>query len=320
MGHLDGRRIVVTGAGRGIGAAVAELAAKEGASVVVNDPGVSVHGEGNDAGPAQQVVDRITAAGGTAVPHLADVSVTEQADDLVQTAVREFGGLDVLINVAGILRDRMIFNISPEDWDAVIAVHLRGTFNTTRAASQYWRAERKGNYRLINTTSVAGLYGAPGQPNYAAAKMGLVGFTYSCANALMKYGVTANVLSPGASTRMTSSIPDPTRMRPAGGDEKPRPAMDAEHVAPAVIYVASEQSSWFTGQVFGAQGTLISLYNQPRIVRAMRTTADIWSVDDVFAQFEESFRTHVDNAENFYEVVAKAETAKVAASEGTPAS
>lgn len=314
MGYLDGRRIVVTGAGRGIGAAVAELAAREGASVVVNDPGGSVHGEGTDAGPAQQVVDRITAAGGTAVAHLADVSVTDQAEDLVQTAIREFGGLDVLINVAGILRDRMLFNLTPEDWDAVIAVHLRGTYNTSRVAAQYWRAEKKGNYRLINTTSVAGQYGAPGQPNYAAAKLGIVGFTYSCANALMKYGVTANALSPGAETRMVASIPDMSRLHGDDAASAPvRPTMTAEHVAPSVIYVASVDSGWFTGQVFGAQGSTISLFNRPQKIREIRTTDDIWSVDDVFTQFEEVFRPAVDGNENFYEKVAKQETAKTLA-------
>ncbi len=318
MGYLEGRRLVVTGAGRGIGAAVAELAASEGASVVVNDPGVAVDGSGSDPGPAQEVVDRITAAGGTAVAHLADVSVTEQADDLIQTGIREFGGVDVLINVAGILRDRMLFNMAPEEWDAVIAVHLRGTFNTTRAASQHWRAEKAGNYRLINTTSIAGLYGAPGQPNYAAAKLGIVGFTYSCANALMRYGVTANVLSPGAMTRMTSSIPDPSRMRATEpGEEKPRPTLEAGQVAPAVMYLASEQSGWLTGQVIGAQGSVISLYNKPRVIRELRTTADRWSVDDVFAQFEPGLRPAVDDTENFYEVIAKSEAAKAAAAQAS---
>jgi NAD(P)-dependent dehydrogenase (short-subunit alcohol dehydrogenase family) len=202
----------------------------------------------------------------------------------------------------------MIFNMAPEEWDAVIAVHLRGTFNTTRAASKHWRTEKEGNYRLINTTSVAGLYGAPGQPNYAAAKLGLVGFTYSCANALMKYGVTANVLSPGARTRMVGTISDPSRMR--GGEEaESRPPMDAEQVAPAVIYVASVHSGWFTGQVFGAQGTSISLYNQPRIIRQITTSNERWHLDDVFKKFEEAFRPAVDDTENFYEVVAKKEAA-----------
>jgi NAD(P)-dependent dehydrogenase (short-subunit alcohol dehydrogenase family) len=315
MNYLEGRRIVVTGAGRGIGAAIAQLAASEGASVVVNDLGVQIDGSGQDSGPAQEVAERITAAGGVAVPHLADVTDTDQATDLIDTAIREFGGLDVLINVAGILRDRMVFNMTPEEWDGVLRVHLRGTFNTSRAAARYWREQRRldGHYRLINTTSVAGLYGAPGQPNYAAAKLGIVGFTYSCANALMKYGVTANVLSPGAQTRMVATIPDPTRMRGGDGDEAPRPPMGAEQVAPAVIYVASVQSDWMTGQVFGAQGTTISLYNRPRIARQITTTGEIWDVADVFAKFEATFRPAVDDTENFYEVVAKMETAKALA-------
>ena len=322
MNYLEGRRIVVTGAGRGIGAAIAELAAREGASVVVNDVGAQVDGSGQDASPANEVVGRITAAGGTAVPHLADVSDIDQAADLVETAIREFGGLDVLINVAGILRDRMIFNMTPEEWDGVLRVHLRGTFNTSRAAARYWREQRRadGDYRLINTTSVAGLYGAPGQPNYAAAKLGIVGFTYSCANALMKYGVTANVLSPGAQTRMVGTIPDPSRMRGGNGDEAPRPPMGAEQVAPAVIYVASVKSGWMTGQVFGAQGTTISLYNRPRIIRQITTTGATWDLDDVFAKFEPAFRPVVDDTENFYEVVAKMDTAKARASTAVPAS
>jgi NAD(P)-dependent dehydrogenase (short-subunit alcohol dehydrogenase family) len=313
MNYLEGRRIVVTGAGRGIGAAIAELAAREGASVVVNDLGVHVDGSGGDTGPAHEVVERITAAGGTAVPHLADVSDTDQAADLVDTAIREFGGLDVLINVAGVLRDRMLFNMAPEEWDGVMKVHLRGTFNTSRAAARYWREQRRvsGDYRLINTTSVAGLYGAPGQPNYAAAKLGIVGFTYSCANALMKYGVTANVLSPGARTRMVGTIPDLGRMRGDDSDGAAPPArMDADQVAPAVIYVASVRSGWLTGQVFGARGTSISLYNRPRVIREIVTTGDIWELDDVFEKFEEAFRPAVEDTENFYEQVAKSDTAK----------
>jgi NAD(P)-dependent dehydrogenase (short-subunit alcohol dehydrogenase family) len=316
MNHLQGRRIVVTGAGRGIGAAIAELAAREGASVVVNDPGVQMDGSGGGAGPAHEVVARVTSAGGTAIPHLADVSDPDQATDLIDTAIREFGGLDVLINVAGILRDRMLFNMTPEEWDAVMAVHLRGTFNTSRAAARYWREQRRadGEYRLINTTSVAGLYGAPGQPNYAAAKLGIVGFTYSCANALQKYGVTANVLSPGARTRMAGTIPDPGRTRGTDSDSQPHEArMGADQVAPAVIYVASTHSGWLTGQVFGARGTSISLYNRPRIIREIVTTGDIWKTDDLFEKFEEAFRPAVEDTENFYEQVARQDTANALA-------
>src|SRR5580693_6163846 len=239
MNYLEGRRIVVTGAGRGIGAAIAQLAAREGASVVVNDMGAQVDGSGQDSGPAHEVAEQIKAAGGIAVPHQADVTDTDQAADLIETAIREFGGLDVLVNVAGILRDRMVFNMTPEEWDGVLRVHLRGTFNTSRAAARYWREQRRvdGDFRLINTTSVAGLYGAPGQPNYAAAKLGIVGFTYSCANALRKYGVTANVLSPGAQTRMVGTIPDLSRMRDDSDGEAAPARMDADQVAPSVIYV-----------------------------------------------------------------------------------
>jgi NAD(P)-dependent dehydrogenase (short-subunit alcohol dehydrogenase family) len=306
MGALDNRMIVVTGAGRGIGAGIAKLCAAEGAHVVVNDPGVDVHGDGVDSGPAREVVDEITAQGGTAIPHLADVSQLDQAEDLIGTAIREFGRLDVLINVAGILRDRMLFNMEPEDWDAVIAVHLRGTFNTSRAAARHWRAEQRGDYRLINTTSGAGYFGAPGQANYAAAKMGIIGFTYSCANALMRYGVTANALSPGGNTRMNSDV-DMSRL--GIGVNTVRKISPPENAAPAVVYVASTSSGWFTGQVFGSSGQSIRLLNRPQFIREIITTDEIWSVPDVFEHFESAFRPAVDGADNRYEQVARRDLA-----------
>jgi NAD(P)-dependent dehydrogenase (short-subunit alcohol dehydrogenase family) len=308
---LKDRKIVVTGAGRGIGAAIAELCASEGAQVVVNDLGANVDGSGSDVGPADEVVERIRSRGGVAIPHGADVTDPDQAEDLIETAIREFGGLDVLINVAGILRDRMIFNMEPEDWDAVIAVHLRGTFLTSRTAARHWRAERKGHYRLINTTSVAGLYGAPGQPNYAAAKLGIVGFTYSCAYALMRYGVTANALSPGAQTRMIGTIPDMTRLGGAG-DPLPGP----EDVAPSVAYVASTKSDWFTGQVFHASGPSISLMSRPEPIREILTTGEHWDLNDVFEQFERVFRPAVEHTHNQYENTAKRDTARAQAKAG----
>ncbi len=209
MTRLDGRVAIVTGAGRGIGRSVAMLLASQGAAVVVADLGVAMDGSGRDAGPAAEVVEEITAAGGKAIASGADIADFAAAEGLIGTAIEQFGRLDVLVNVAGILRDRMVFNMTEQEWDDVIRVHLKGTFNTTRFASAYWRSLRDetAQNRIINFTSVSGLHGAPGQPNYAAAKMGIVGLTYSSANALARYGVTVNAISPGAATRMTDSVP-----------------------------------------------------------------------------------------------------------------
>src|SRR6266581_4249384 len=221
MGRLDGRVAIVTGAGRGIGRSVATLLARQGAAVVVNDLGSAVDGSGSDAGPASVVAQEIGAAGGKAVANGADVSDHAAAEALAGTAIEQFGRLDVLVNVAGILRDRMVFNMTEEEWDDVIRVHLRGTFNTTKFAAAYWRSLRDpaAQNRIINFTSVSGLHGAPGQPNYAAAKMGIVGLTYSCANALRAYGVTVNAISPGAATRMTESVPTERSRTRASADE-----------------------------------------------------------------------------------------------------
>src|SRR6202050_2384912 len=173
MPSLDGRVAIVTGAGRGIGRSTALVLAAEGARVVVNDLGANVDGSGADASPAQQVVDEITAAGGRAIANGADISDHGAAEELVRSAIGEFGKLDVLVNVAGILRDRMIFNMTEQEWDDVIRVHLKGTFNTSKFASAHWRSRRAedAQNRIINFTSASGLHGAPGQPNYAAAKM-----------------------------------------------------------------------------------------------------------------------------------------------------
>src|SRR6201988_1406860 len=225
MGSLDGRVAIVTGAGRGIGRSTAVLLAREGASVVVNDLGGAVDGSGTDAGPAHDVVSVITSTGGKAIANGADVSDHAAAEDLIKTAIAEFGRLDVLVNVAGILRDRMIFNMSEQEWDDVIRVHLKGTFNTSKFAAAHWRSlrEETAQNRIINFTSVSGLHGAPGQPNYAAAKMGIVGLTYSSANALGKYGAPVNVISPGAATRMTESVPEERRRARSAADDERSP-------------------------------------------------------------------------------------------------
>jgi NAD(P)-dependent dehydrogenase (short-subunit alcohol dehydrogenase family) len=286
MGTLDGRVAIVTGAGRGIGRSVATLLAREGAVVVVNDLGAAVDGSGNDAGPAQQAVGEITAAGGKAIVSSADISDHSAAEDMIKTAISEFGRLDVLVNVAGILRDRMVFNMTEQEWDDVIRVHLKGTFNTTKFASAYWRSLRdeSAQNRIINFTSVSGLHGAPGQPNYAAAKMGIVGLTYSSAHSLAKYGVTVNAISPAASTRMTDSVPsDRRRARTESADER-----SPDNVAPVVAYLASERSGWINGHIVHVSGFEVSLYSDPQpLVRLIGTGP--WQLGMLADQVERSF-------------------------------
>jgi NAD(P)-dependent dehydrogenase (short-subunit alcohol dehydrogenase family) len=286
MGKLDGRVAIVTGAGRGIGSGVARLLAHEGAKVVVADLGVNLDGSSSDSTPAHQTVKEIKDAGGAAVANLSDVADFQAAEGLIRQAIDSFGKLDVVVNVAGILRDRMVFNMTEQEWDAVVRVHLKGTFNTAHFASAYWREQRnpEGHFRLINFTSVSGLHGAPGQPNYAAAKMGIVGFTYSCANALARYGVTANAISPGAATRMTESVPEERRRSAQGGDERA-----PENVAPAVAFLASEQSDWCTGQVISARGYEIGLYNKPQMLSQILSDGP-WDLDKAFEMMERSFR------------------------------
>ena len=285
MARLDGRVAIVTGAGRGIGRSVARLLASEGASVVVNDLGSAVDGSGNDSGPAHDVVAEIAEAGGKAVANGADISVFAAAESLVKTAIEEFGRLDILVNVAGILRDRMVFNMTEQEWDDVIRVHMKGTFNTTRFASAHWRSLRDetAQNRIINFTSVSGLHGAPGQPNYAAAKMGIVGLTWSSARALGKYGVTVNAISPGAATRMTDSVPT--------GRRRTRPDVDEwspDNVAPIVAYLASERSGWITGRIIHSSGYEVSLYSNPEpVVRIVGTGP--WQPDALAEQVERSF-------------------------------
>ncbi len=286
MGRLDGRVAIVTGAGRGIGRSVATLLASEGASVVVADLGVAVDGSGGDAGPAAETVGLIEEAGGKAIANTGDISDFGSAEALVNSAIETFGKLDVLVNVAGILRDRMIFNMTEQEWDDVIRVHLKGTFNTSRFASAYWRSLRDENAqnRIINFTSVSGLHGAPGQPNYAAAKMGIVGLTWSCAHSLAKYGVTSNAISPGASTRMTDSVPtERRRSRTATADER-----SPDNVAPIVAYLASEQSGWINGRILHSTGYEVSLYSNEEPVSRIIGTGP-WEADALAEQVEKSF-------------------------------
>ena len=286
MGRLDGRVAIVTGAGRGIGRSVALLLASEGAAVVVNDLGVALDGSGQSSGPAHDVVTEIGEAGGKAVASGADISDFAAAEGLINTALEEFGRLDVLVNVAGILRDRMIFNMTEQEWDDVIRVHLKGTFNTSRHASAYWRSLRDetAQNRIINFTSVSGLHGAPGQPNYAAAKMGIVGLTWSCAHALARFGVTSNAISPGAATRMTESVPTERRRSGAAATDVRSP----DNVAPIVGYLASERSGWINGRILHSAGYEVSLYSNEEPVSRIIGTGP-WGQDELGEQVERAF-------------------------------
>ena len=257
MGICDDRVAIVTGAGRGIGREHALLLAKQGAKVVVNDLGGSRDGSGTDTGPAQEVVDEIVAAGGQAVANTDDISDFAGAEKLVKTAIGEFGKLDVLINNAGILRDRMLVNMTEAEWDAVIKVHLKGTFAPSHFAANHWRERSKAgeqvDARLINTTSPSGIYGNVGQAKYGAAKAGIAAFTVITAKELGRYGVTVNAIAPAAITRMTEDLGMGTL------EEEAREAMSPRHIAPIVVWLASPLSSGVTGRVFDISGRMLSV-------------------------------------------------------------
>jgi NAD(P)-dependent dehydrogenase (short-subunit alcohol dehydrogenase family) len=258
-GLCEDRVVIVTGAGRGIGRAHALAFAREGARVVVNDVGVALDGTGASGGPAQQVVDEIRAAGGQAVANTDDVADWHGAGRLVRTAIDAFGRLDVLVNNAGFLRDRMLVNLDEAEWDAVIRVHLKGHFAPLRHAAAHWRQESKAgrtvDARIVNTSSGAGLLGSVGQGNYSAAKAGIAGLTVVAAAELARYGVTVNAIAPAARTRMTEQAFADTMAAPEGGFD----AMAPENISPLVVWLGSTQSGKVTGRVFEVEGGRISV-------------------------------------------------------------
>jgi NAD(P)-dependent dehydrogenase (short-subunit alcohol dehydrogenase family) len=294
LGVIDGRVAIVTGGGRGIGASISRLFAREGAALVINDLGGQLDGTGSDEDPAKQMAGEIIAAGGRAIADGGDIGEVATGERLVRTAVEEFGRLDIVVNVAGVLRDRMIFNMVEEDWDAVIRVHLKGHYSTARPASAYWREQRnpEGHYRYISFTSISGLDGSPGQPNYAAAKMGIVGLTYSLAQGLARYGVTANAISPAAATRMTATVPADKRV-----SRPDRPVEDLQrspdNIVPVALYLASERSDWLTGRVISASGFDVGLYQNPQIIRQLSAPGR-WEYDKLADLLEHSFRPAAD--------------------------
>jgi len=254
----EGRIAIVTGAGRGIGREHALSLAAHGARVVVNDLGGTRDGSGASAGPAEEVVATIRSAGGEAIVNADDVSDWGGAERLVRQAVDTFGGLDVLVNNAGILRDRMLVNMTEAEWDAVIKVHLKGTFAPAHFAAAYWRDRSKAmgrgvDARLINTTSISGMFGNAGQTNYGAAKAGIAAFTVIAARELARYGITVNAVAPGALTRMTEDL------SLGQASEADRDAMHPRWIAPIVTWLASRESSGVTGRIFEATGRLFAV-------------------------------------------------------------
>jgi len=265
MGLLEGKVAIVTGAGHGIGRGEALELARQGATVVVNDVGGSVHGEGTDKRPAEDVVDVIKRRGGEAAANYDDVADWDGAANLVRQAVDEFGRLDVLVNNAGIVRDAMLFSMSEGDFDAVVRVHLKGTFATTHHAAQYWREESKAGRQpraaIVNTVSSAGLQGNVGQANYGAAKAGIAALTVISSLELSRYGVRANAVAPGGMTRITATLRKGAEVtEPDQLDESEYDPMNPANSAPMVAWLASDEALHVTGQVFRAVGHRISHY------------------------------------------------------------
>ena len=286
---LSNKVAIITGSGRGIGRGIARLMASEGASVVVNDLGSSVDGSGDSIAPADEVVEEIRSLGGQAVANYDSVTTMDGGENIIRSALDNFGKLDVVVTPAGILRDRMIFNMTEEEWDDVIAVHLKGTFSVVKPASVLFRQQKSGV--VITFSSVSGLFGTSGQSNYGAAKDGIAGFTRAVARDLGRYGCRINSISPGADSRMTATVPQSARdIRAASGIDIASPQQslelnrDPDDVAPMVVWLASDEAKDVNGYVFHCQGGSISLMNNPTEERSMRKNGR-WTVEEIDAVF-----------------------------------
>lgn len=274
MSLLEGRVAVVTGSGRGIGRAIAVELAAQGAAVVVNDAGVSLDGQGGEEDPTVEVLEEIESAGGQGVANYDDVSKFDSAESIIETAVSKFGKIDILVNNAGIVRDKSLVKMSEEEFDAVVGVHMKGTFNCTRHAAPHMKEQGFG--RIINITSSAGLRGNFGQTNYAAAKAGIAGMTFVWAIELAKYGITSNALAPVGATRMTSNIV------PEGGAD---PGMDPRLNAPLIAFLASERASHINGQVFGRRGFGYTIFQKFKPQAVMYKDGG-WTAEEIADHFD----------------------------------
>ena len=298
---LEGRVALVTGAGRNIGKGIAKLMAEHGAKIVVNDLGVELDGSAPSTGPADETVAEIGESGGMAVASHDSVADTRGAARIVQTAIDTFGRLDILVNPAGILRDRMVFNMTVDEWDSVIAVHLKGHFNLVSRAAKIMREQRSG--RIITFSSTSGLWGNSGQANYGAAKDGIAGFTRVVARDLGQYGVTCNSIVPSAETRMTQSVPDESRrlraqmgISAASAASPKHLARPAEAIAPVTVWLASDEAAEVNGQFFYVSGGLVSLMSQPTSGRTITKPGDTpWDIDEIAAIFPSSLGMDLPN-------------------------
>lgn len=285
---LDGKVAVVTGAGRGIGREAALLLAAHGARVVVNDFGGSEAGTGGSQTPADEVVEAIRKAGGEAVASYDSVASMAGGKAIVERALDAFGGVDIVVNNAGVLRDRMIFNMSEEEWDVVIDTHLKGAFAVTRAAAPFMRERKWG--RFINMTSTSGLVGNVGQANYAAAKLGIVGLTKVTALDMARYNVTANCISPFAWTRMIGTIPTDTEAQRARVEKIKK--MGPEHIAPVVVFLATDLAREVSGQIIGVRGKEIMIFGHSRPIMRVHH-AEGWTVARLAEMFPGTLQHHL---------------------------